>query len=102
MGIVLIFSLFRLKKKYILLEESVAISESYYLKKKGVDRSCLTGEELEYHLRSFDGGEIWYACELSDDSKIKIIGKANQIYPGLVDCLIKKEVEIDSLLSISK
>lgn len=102
MVIVLIFSLFKMKKKYSVLKESVAAIEANYLKKTGVDTSCLPNGPLEYHLRSFDAGEVWYACQVSNDSKIRIIGKAEEIYPGLVDCLLKKEIEIDSLLNETK
>lgn len=45
-------------------------------------------EPLNYHLRSFDGGESWVAVTMDSDSRMRIIGEVNHIYPGLLTHLL--------------
>ncbi|MCJ7793147.1 MAG: hypothetical protein MUP45_04185, partial [Candidatus Marinimicrobia bacterium] len=37
----------------------------------------------KYDLRSYDGGLIWYAVEVTSEG-LKILGKADEIFPGLI------------------
>jgi hypothetical protein len=46
----------------------------------------LVGYET-YHLMSFDGGRNWYAAERKC-GHVKILGEAEEIYPGLMEKLI--------------
>lgn len=39
---------------------------------------------LSYNLKTFDGGKTWYACEYGDNWELKILGEAEQVYPGLM------------------
>lgn len=43
-----------------------------------------SGEFLSYHLRSFDGGASWVAINMADDGRMKILGDAEALYPGLL------------------
>lgn len=38
-----------------------------------------------YELLSFDGGQIWYAVSRTEKGAVKIIGLAENIYPGLAE-----------------
>ena len=47
------------------------------------------GNSFNYDIRSWDGGKIWYAVEIDTNCVdglwgIKILGRANELYPGLV------------------
>lgn len=42
-------------------------------------------EDISYILYTFDDGDNWYAVEKDKDSKIKILGKANDVYPGILE-----------------
>ncbi len=45
---------------------------------------------LNYHLKSFDGGKIWYAIDNDkwfNDKGLIILGKADDVYPGLLSHL---------------
>lgn len=42
------------------------------------------GEFFNYHLRSFDGGASWVAINMADDGRMKILGDAEALYPGLL------------------
>jgi len=37
----------------------------------------------EYDLRSYDGGLIWYAVEVTPEG-LKILGKADEVFPGFI------------------
>lgn len=39
---------------------------------------------INYNLQSWDGGKNWYACEYDSEWGIKILGLAEDIYPGLL------------------
>lgn len=41
------------------------------------------GGFLNFDLRSFDGGQVWYAVENQPGSGFKILGEADAVYPGL-------------------
>jgi len=48
------------------------------------------GDSFNYNLRSWDGGKVWYAVEydkecVDDLWGIKIIGRAAELYPGLLE-----------------
>ena len=48
------------------------------------------GESFNYHLKSWDGGKVWYAVEYDKDCVdglwgLKILGLAEELYPGLID-----------------
>jgi hypothetical protein len=50
------------------------------------------GDSFNYDLRSWDGGKVWYATEIDKDCVdglwgIKILGRANDLYPGLLEHL---------------
>ena len=64
------------------LKSEIDYYNSTYLRKQGVT-VMLTKDALNYDLRSFDGGKIWYAVE-SDSNGVKILGQAEKIYPGLL------------------
>lgn len=40
-----------------------------------------------YNLRTFDSGKHWYAVQYDDDWGMKIIGNAEEVYPGLINHL---------------
>ena len=47
--------------------------------------SLLTGEPINYNLRTFDGGRTWYAVEFDNESRMTILGEAEEVFPGLLD-----------------
>lgn len=51
------------------------------------------GEMTSYNLRSFDAGETWYQVEYDKDWRMRIVGNAETLYPGL----IKSVVAMDEL-----
>lgn len=54
-----------------------------YLRKEGVDMS-LNG--FMFDLRSFDGGQTWYAVKVDDMfASVQILGKAEDVYPGILE-----------------
>ena len=42
-------------------------------------------ETIKYLLHTFDDGATWYAAEQDKDNKMKILGKANDVYPGILE-----------------
>lgn len=81
--ILLVFSLYKTKEREDRLSKSVDyLLERYQIKSGGT--SLFNGKMLNYNLQSFDGGKIWYACEYGKDWEVIILGKAEEIYPGLV------------------
>ena len=44
------------------------------------------GTMINYDLRSFDGGNTWYACQMEGAGRdyLKILGEVETIYPGLM------------------
>jgi len=70
---------------------------STYISRQG-GTSLLNGTMINYDLRSFDGGKIWYACERGNNGELIILGEAETVYPGLMKTLqawdkIKEYVE---------
>lgn len=58
----------------------------YYPPNWDIDKD---GNSFNYDIRSWDGGKVWYAVEIDKDCVdglwgIKILGRANDLYPGLV------------------
>ena len=79
------------------LKKDVNYYDSTYLSRQG-GTSVWNGTMVNYNLRSFDGGKIWYACEYGKDWDLKILGEAEIVYPGLMKTLlawdkIKEHVE---------
>jgi len=56
-----------------------------YTDRKSGGTSLLTGSNINYDLRTFDGGLTWYAVERNNDWGFKIIGDSEEVYPGLLD-----------------
>lgn len=74
------------KKRGDELAESLSYFKGKYLRKQG--GTTYRGLCLNYELLSFDGGKIWYATDLSFwPDKVVILGKAEDIYPGLLEDL---------------
>lgn len=44
----------------------------------------LTGDNINYNLKTWDSGNHWYAIEYDDDWGVIILGEAEEIYPGLL------------------
>lgn len=54
-----------------------------YLRKEGVD---MTLDGYMFDLRSFDGGQTWYAVKVDDMfASVEILGKADDVYPGILE-----------------
>jgi len=72
------------------LNEDLAQSErtlnhtTRHLDSKGGGTKLLTGEWINYNLKTFDSGKHWYATERNDDGGVIILGTAEEIYPGLL------------------
>lgn len=49
------------------------------------------GENLNYNLKTFDSGKHWYVIEYDQDWGMKIIGDAEEVYPGLLDQIERME-----------
>lgn len=48
------------------------------------------GDFFNYHLKSWDGGKIWYSVEYDKECGdgpwgLKILGRVDELYPGLID-----------------
>lgn len=59
---------------------------STYLRKQGATSlwGGSKGGMINYDLRSFDGGKNWYAVSNTPDDGVIILGKADDVYPGLL------------------
>ena len=68
------------------LKRDVNYYDSTYLSRQG-GTSLWNGEMINYNLRSFDGGKIWYACEYGKNWELKILGEVETVYPGLMKTL---------------
>ena len=64
-----------------------------YSHKQGAT-AMLGDKTINYHLQSFDGGKIWYATEHLEDDGVKILGLAEEIFPGLLAHLASKDALI--------
>lgn len=42
------------------------------------------GKPISYNLRSFDDGRSWVAVEFDDEWRMRVLGDAETVYPGLV------------------
>ena len=58
--------------------------ELKYQRKQGTTKALKDKKEVKYDLRSFDGGKNWYACEESVLNGLNIIGRADDVYSGIV------------------
>jgi len=61
-----------------------------YLRKAGYTALWSGSDGLNYDLRSFDGGKTWYAIDHKstiDFDKVVILGKAEEVYPGLIESM---------------
>jgi hypothetical protein len=50
---------------------------------------------VNYDLRSFDGGKIWYACERGPDGEVKILGTVDEVHPQLRESLATTDHLVD-------
>lgn len=57
-----------------------------YLHKTGMT-SLWNNKNIVYNLRSFDGGQNWYATHSTTNDEVIIDGSVEQIYPGLMKTL---------------
>jgi hypothetical protein len=55
------------------------------------------GKMVNYELRSFDAGKTWYAVERHGElgEYLTILGKAEVVYPGLMDSIRKTDALIE-------
>lgn len=60
--------------------------QTYQIKAGGTVLCNDSNNWVDYNLRTFDGGKIWYATKYKDDT-LKVLGEANIVYPGLIKCL---------------
>lgn len=56
-----------------------------HLDSKSGGTKLLTGEMINYNLKTFDGGKHWYATEYDEDWGVIILGEAEEVYPGLLE-----------------
>ncbi len=49
-----------------------------------IGHTSFSGEDLQYKIKTFDGGRSWYATDLSG---YKILGPVEEIHPGLIEHL---------------
>lgn len=80
--IVVLFFNYTLKEEKEVLQKDVDYYQSTYLKRQG-GTGMYNGTMLNYNLKSFDGGKIWYACEY-DEKGLIILGNVEKVYPGLL------------------
>lgn len=81
--IVLVFALYSSNEREQRLAKSIdRLTERY--QSKGGATTMYNGTNLSYNLQSFDGGKIWYACEYGKNWELNILGKAEDVYPGLM------------------
>ncbi len=66
-----------------------------HLDSKSGGTKLLTGEMINYNLKTFDGGKHWYAVERIDAGGVIILGEAEEVYPGL----LKHLDALDNLIS---
>lgn len=69
------------------LSDRRLVQSTQHLDSKGGGTMLLTGEWINYNLKSYDNGKHWYAIEYDDDWGIVIIGESEEIYPGLLEHL---------------
>ena len=81
--IILTYSMYKGKEREDRLSRSIDRLLERYQTKTG-STSLFNGTMLNYNLQTFDGGKIWYACEYGKDWEVIILGKAEDVYPGLV------------------
>lgn len=77
------FSIFDLKND---LDQSKRTLDytTRHLDSKGGGTVMLTGEFINYNLKTFDSGKHWYAIEYDDCWGMTILGEAEDVYPGLL------------------
>ena len=71
-------------------KEDLDYYKGTYLSKQGGTAMLKGFDILNYHLKSFDGGKIWYAIDNDkwfNDKGLIILGKADDVYPGLLSHL---------------
>lgn len=74
----------KLKKENFELSNDLNFVNKFYLTRQGTT-STYSNKPLNYLLKSFDGGMVWYCCEWNDDNDgLNIIGNVDNIYPGLM------------------
>jgi hypothetical protein len=98
--IITICLMFRhVQNKNVRMERELNHYRTTYLSKVG----CTSlwqgsgGKMVNYELRSFDAGKTWYAVERHGElgEYLTILGKAEVVYPGLMDSLRKTDALIE-------
>ncbi len=74
------------------LQRDANYTDTTYLRKSGATTLCQDapmGEKwINYDFRSWDAGKNWYAVDYNmDEETLDILGKAEEVYPGLMSCL---------------
>jgi len=74
------------------LMRTVAYYDSTYLQKQGATTMLKGFDNLSYDLRSWDGGQTWYAVKMDWEAdtvprKLTVLGEADSIYPNLLQHL---------------
>ena len=83
-----------LKRENTRLREGKDYFNKTYLRKYGATALWDASREMvNYDLRSFDGGKMWYAvrCEGEFKDYINVLGHADEVYPGLLQHLAAVE-----------
>ena len=66
------------------LERQYELATEHWGSKSG-GTTLLTGDIINYNLKTFDSGKTWYAVEIDREWGMTIIGEAEDVYPGLLD-----------------
>lgn len=82
--VILGLALYKSQQRIASLERRYDVMTQHEGSKSG-GTSLLTGEPLNYNLRTFDSGKTWYAVELDRDWGMTILGESEVVYPGLLD-----------------
>lgn len=84
--ITLLSALWNAKRELHFAKEREAKNFEHYRQLVGSTRlwNGSNGDMISYNLRSFDSGQTWVAVEIDKESKMRIKGDAEKLYPGLV------------------
>lgn len=69
-----------------ILKELDYYEQTYQIKSGGTVLCNDSNEWIDYDLRTFDGGKMWYSVKYNDDT-LRILGEVDTIQPGLFKCL---------------
>ncbi len=76
-----------LNTKNKILQTELDYYHDRYLSKTGGTSLCGGGKWINYDIRSFDGGKIWYAVDYGSNKEMIILGEVEKVYPGLMKCI---------------